>query len=258
MVTQKLKSWDVLQDHPIARTLDDTTKLALLCEYVDLRDELDGMPLGQFVLAYLGIDPVHQADPAGVAGPATGPVAVPAAADPGPAGPPPASNGAPPEAEVRPADMVGIRAVYRFPGRNILTDAAGIARDSGGVVAFTDVDGDPWSGVARDKVYPILPANYREIHVIPREAREIQGWLGGTPAADHPEGDLLRSLHVDFPDFPDRIVLAIVNGKRPYVDRFVQLPNNGFEDDQKPTTRLFGEHCFRVRGQYYVVKVVSP
>ena len=57
---------------------------------------------------------------------------------------------------------------------------------------------------------------------------------------------------------PDKIVLAIVNGKRPYVDRFVQLPDNGFEDDQKPTTRLFGEHCFWVRGKDYIVNVVSP
>ena len=73
-----------------------------------------------------------------------------------------------------------------------------------------------------------------------------------------PEGTVLRNLTVEFPDHPDKITFAIMNGKRPYVDRFVQLPDNGFEDDQKPTTRLFGEHCFRVRGKDYVVKVVTP
>jgi hypothetical protein len=91
-----------------------------------------------------------------------------------------------------------------------------------------------------------------------REAEEIEGWLAGKPSTTQPEGDLLRNLTIEFADFPDKIVLAVVNGKRPYVDRFVSLPEKNFEDDQKPTTRLFGEHCFRVRGKDYIVNVVSP
>jgi hypothetical protein len=38
----------------------------------------------------------------------------------------------------------------------------------------------------------------------------------------------------------------------------VAKAGGGFEDDQKPIRWLFGEHCFRVRGQDHVVKVVSP
>ena len=112
--------------------------------------------------------------------------------------------------------------------------------------------------MTRDQVYPIDPANYREIHVTRREAKEFEGWLAGTPSPSQPEGDLLRNLTVEFPNFPDKIVLAIVNGKRPFVDRFVSLPDNKFEDDQKPTKRLFGEHCFRVRNTDYIVKVMTP
>jgi hypothetical protein len=36
------------------------------------------------------------------------------------------------------------------------------------------------------------------------------------------------------------------------------LPDGGSEDDQKPTTRLFGEHCFRVRGKDFIVNVLTP
>jgi hypothetical protein len=154
--------------------------------------------------------------------------------------------------------MVGLRAVYRFPGRNVLTDEAGVVRDANGVVEFTDVDGEPWSNIDREKVSPIHPDNYLEIHVSPREAKEITGWLGGTPAKGQADGEVLRNLFIDFPAHPDRITFAIMNGKRPFVDRYVQLPENGFEDDQKPTTRLFGEHCFRVRGKDYVVEVLTP
>ena len=106
------------------------------------------------------------------------------------------------------------------------------------------------------KLYPIDPANYREIHVTRREAKEFEGWLAGKPSPSQPEGDLLRNLTVEFTEFPEKIVLAIVNGKRPFVDRFVKLPEKSSEDDQKPTTRLFGEHCFRVRGKDYVVNVL--
>ena len=98
----------------------------------------------------------------------------------------------------------------------------------------------------------------QEIHVTPREAKEIKGWLGGAPSKAHKEGELLRSMSVEFDHFPEKLVFAIMNGKRPYVDRFVQTSNNGFEDDQKPTTRLFGEHCFHLRGNNYVVTVVTP
>ena len=43
-VTEKVTAWDVLQDHPIAKTLDTETKLALLCEYIDLGEDLRECP----------------------------------------------------------------------------------------------------------------------------------------------------------------------------------------------------------------------
>jgi hypothetical protein len=243
MPTQKTKTWDVLQDHPIAAGLEPDAQLALLCEYVDLIDELEGMPLGEFIDSYFaGGDAAPEGAPDGAG---EGVEAEPSAKGDG--------------GEARPKSLVGLRVVYRFPGRNILSDEAGVISDSSGVVSFTDVDGEPWSNVARDKVHPIDPANYREIHISPREAKEIGGWLaGGKPVKGHDEGTVLRNLTVDFPGWPERIVFAIMNGRKPFVDRFVMLPNNGFEDDQKPTTRLFGEHCFRVRGEDHVVKVVTP
>jgi hypothetical protein len=246
MVTQKVSTWDLLQNHPVAGTLDAEARLALVCEYLDLVDELEGMSLTDFVTAYFTAE-------------AVAPDAEAAAPDRN--GEADADDGDGSKGDPRPTTMVGLRVVYRFPGRNVLSDATGVTRDSGGTVAFTDVDEEVWSNIARDKVYPIDPANYRELHITKREAKEINGWLAGTPAKDQPENGLLRSLFVEFPESPEfteRIAFAIVNGKKPYVDRFVQLPDNGFEDDQKPTTRLFGEHCFRVRSVDYVVKVVSP
>jgi hypothetical protein len=242
MGTGKVRAWDVLQDHPIARTLDTETRLALLCEYNDRGEDLQGMSLADFIVATLAPD-AGEMEP--------GPEVVNAE---------PSDDGdvAPDEVQAHPASLVGLRVVYRFPGQNVLFNGDGVTRDSGGTVAFVDVDGESWSNVTRDEVHPIDPANYREIHVTRREAKEIEGWLAGTPSPSQPEGDLLRNLTVEFPEFPEKIVLAIVNGKRPYVDRFVSLPEKGFEDDQKPTTRLFGEHCFRVRGRDYVVNVLCP
>jgi hypothetical protein len=244
MLTQKVRTWDVLQGHPIAQKLDTETQLALLCEFLDLYEDLQGMSLAEFINASFASDAAEtdEVEPED-ANDTTEP------SDHG--------DGDSPEIK-RPASMVGMRVVYRFPGRNVLSDANGVTRDSGGTVAFTDVDGEAWSNIRRDHVWPIDPANYREIHVMPREAKEIEGWLAGKPSTTQHDGDLLRNLTVEFAEHPDKIVLAVVNGKRPFVDRFVQLPENKFEDDQKPTRRLFGEHCFRVRGKDYVVNVVSP
>jgi hypothetical protein len=262
MVKQKVRTWDVLQSHPIAGKLDMDAQLALVCEYLDLYEELQGMPLADFVVAYFaptGNPPVQTEGKAEAAEENEEPE--------------PSDNGDgaraadeeeeedPEDAEnvVRPASMVGMRIVYRFPGQNILSDAAGVTADSGRTVSFTDVDGESWSNVRRDKTYPIKPENYFEIHVSPREAKEFKSWLaGGVPVKDHPEGAPIRNLAVEFPDHPDKITFVIMNGKRPYVDRFVQLPEKNFEDDQKPTTRLFGEHCFRVRKKDYIVNVVTP
>jgi hypothetical protein len=242
MVPEKVRAWGVLQAHPIAKTLDSETQLALLCEYIDLREDLQGMSLADFIVAALAPD-AGELEP--------GPEVV--NADPGDGG-----DAAPDEVQAHPASLVGLRVVYRFPGRNVLSNGDGVTRDSGGAVAFVDVDGEFWSNVTRDEVYPIDPANFREIHVTRREAEEIEGWLAGEPSPSQPEGDVLRNLTVEFPNHPEKIVLAVVNGQRPYVDRFVQLPGKNFEDDQKPTTRLFGEHCFRVRGKDYVVNVLCP
>jgi hypothetical protein len=244
VVTEKVRAWDVLQDHPIARTLDTETQLALVCEYIDLREDLQGMSLADFIGASHALDAGETDE--------VEPEAADDTTEPGDCG-----DGDSPEIE-RPASLVGHRVVYRLPGRNVLADEAGVTRDSGGTVAFTDVDGEAWSNVAREKVFVINPKNRREIHISRREAREIEGWLAGKPSTKQPEGDVLRSLTVEFANFPDKIVLAIVNGKPPYVDRFVLLPEQRFEDDQKPTTRLFGEHCFRVRGTDHIVNVVSP
>ena len=278
MVTPQVRTWDILQDHPIAKDLDNDARLALLCEYFDLYEELQGKSLVEFVDSYFADNAAVEPEPE--VKPEVKPKArtrAKAATKPEPevearadildraevdadevGEPSDYGDGAYSEFKAKPASMVGLRVVYRFPGRNVLSDANRVTRDSGGTVAFTDVDGESWSNVARERVYPIDPDNYREIHVMRREAEEIEGWLAGNPANDQPEGALLRSMAVEFTDFPEKITFAIMNGKRPYVDRFVALPNNGFEDDQKPTTRFFGEHCFRIHGMDYIVNVVSP
>jgi hypothetical protein len=254
MATQQTTTWEVLQNHPISKGLEADVQLALLCEYIDLRDELEGMSLSDYIDGYFataeGDAPEAEAE---------APAAAAAADEDEAAAAEPSANGDGTKADPRPASMVGLRAVYRFPGRNVLTNAAGITRDANGVVEFTDVDGEDWTNITRTKVFPIKPADYIEIHVMPREAKEITGWLeAGKPAKGHAEGELLRSLFHEFTGHPDRIAFAVMNGKRPFVDRFVSLPNNGFEDDQKPITRLLGEHCFRVRGKDYIVNVVTP
>ena len=55
-VTEKVKTWNVLQEHPIAKELDIETRLALLCEYIDLGEDLEGMPLTDFIMASLAPD----------------------------------------------------------------------------------------------------------------------------------------------------------------------------------------------------------
>jgi hypothetical protein len=245
------RSWDVLQSHPIAAKLEPDAQLALLCEYVDLYEDLQGMSLAEYLdCSFSGAD-------AGVEARADALDRAEVDAD---AEDDEEEEESPPRdgAQDRPKSLIGLRVVYKFPGRNVLSDEAGVTRDSDGTVAFVDVDGENWSNVSRAEVHPIDPANYREIHVMRREAKEIAGWLAGKPSTKQPEGDVLRNLTVEFAGFPDRIVLAVVNAKRPYVDRFVQLPENNFEDDQKPTTRLFGEHCFRVRGVDWIVNVMTP
>ena len=264
MATQKkVKAWDMLQAHPIAKALEDDAKLALACEVIDLYDSLQGMILADFVTAYFEADAKAAEEAAEVTEEATDEATEEATDEPAEEEEEqegePSANG---DGAERPQSMVGMRAVYRFVGRNVLTDEDGITKDSGGTVAFVDVEGQPWSNIRRDHVFPIDPKNYRVVHVSPREAKEINGWLeGGKPVKGEPEGKLLRSLFCEFPEHPEyteRCAFAVMNGKRPYIDRFVQKPNGGFEDDQKPVTWLFGEHCFRVRKKDYVVKVVTP
>jgi hypothetical protein len=253
-----LRTWDVITGHPIAQKLDTATQLARLCEYVDLHEYLEGMSLAEFLGASFASDAAKTDE--------VEPEAANDTTEPSDHG-----DGDSPEIK-RPACMLGVRVVYRFPGQNVLSDANGVTSDetpafthfgrvtsdSERTVSFTDVDGVAWPNVVRTKVFPIADDAYLEIHVLPREAKEIEGWLAGNPAKGQPEGTLLRSLFYEFTEHPDRIAFAIMNGKKPYVDRFVSLPEHGFEDDQKPTRRLFGEHCFRVRGKDYVVKVVTP
>jgi hypothetical protein len=258
-VTAKVRASDVLKDHPIAKTLDTETQLALVCEYLDLGDDLEGMSLSTFIDAYFTADDEVEARADALN---RSDVEADAAAededdatesDSNEKAPAPDADGEP-----RPASLIGLRVVYRFPGGNALANGVGVTRDSGGTVAFTDVEGEEWSNVDRDKVFPIDPKNYHVIHIMKREAREIEGWLSGKVAANQAEGEVLRNFKIEFGEFRETIILAVVNGKRVYVDRFVQLPEGGFEDDQKPTTRLFGEHCFRVHGVDHVVKVVTP
>src|SRR5262245_37964982 len=107
--------------------------------------------------------------------------------------------------------MVGMRVVYRFTERNVLSDEAGVTRDSGGTVAFTDVDGEEWSNIPRDNVFPIKDddEHYHEIHIIPREAKEFNAWLeGGKAVKGKAVGDVLRSLFVEFTGHPDKIAFA--------------------------------------------------
>ena len=55
-VTEKVRAGDVLHEHPGAKTFDTETKLALLCEYIDLRDDLEGMSLAKYIDAYIASD----------------------------------------------------------------------------------------------------------------------------------------------------------------------------------------------------------
>jgi hypothetical protein len=258
MLTQKVRTWDVLQGHPIAKECKADAQLALVCEYVDLYDDLQGMSLGDFIDSYFAAAAEAEA-------PAEATDEVEDEADEDMENTPSDYDD---DTVKRPKSMVGLRVVYRFVGRNVLSDGNGVTSDEtvGGItsdfdrtVAFTDVDGEEWPNVRRIYVHPVNPKNYREIHIAPREAKEIEGWLnGGKPVKGHPVGTVLRNMTVEFEEHPDRITFVVMNAKRPYVDRFVQKPNGGFEDDQKPTTRLFGEHCFRVRGKDWIVKVMTP
>jgi len=257
MAKQKVSTWDMLQTHPFAKDLDVETQLALMCEYVDRDEDLQEQTLSEFIDDYLAS--AGGSDPAEAAEADEEPEAddEPEAA--------PSNNGnvatAKAEPKPKPRNMQGMRVVYRTTDQNILSDEDGVAKDAGGVVAFTDVDGAPWSNVKRENVFPITldDKHYHEVHVQPREAKELTALLdGGKMSTKHKENDVVKHLDVVFPKHPDKIIIAVINGKRPYVDRFVQLPKDKFEDDQKPTTRLFGEHCFRVKGEDHIVKVVSP
>jgi hypothetical protein len=266
-LTQKAKTWDTIQNHPIAQKFDAETQLALVSEFIDLREDLQGMSLAEFIDSYFAADDGGAEAPAEAADEVE-PEAANDTTEPSDHG-----DGDSPEIK-RPASMVGMRVVHRSSvGIHILSDANGVTRDSDrtlrvacedgvtrdiGTVAFTGVDGEALSNVLRTEVYPVYPENYREIHIAPREAKEIEGWLAGNPAKNQPEGALLRCMFVEFQEHPDRIAFAIMNHKKPYVDRFVALPNYGFEDGHKPTRRLFGEHGFVVRGKAYIVNVVSP
>src|SRR6516165_5882575 len=56
MLTQKVKTWDVLQSHPIAKDLEVEEQLALLCEFLDLYEDLQGMSLAEFIDASFASD----------------------------------------------------------------------------------------------------------------------------------------------------------------------------------------------------------
>ena len=250
MPKQKTSTWDVIQGHPIAKDLGADAQLALLCEYLDLIDELEGLSLAEYIDGYFAEEPGGAPEAAAQDD---------AGADEGQEPEAEAEANGKPAAKERPKNMTGMRVVYKFPGRNILANADGVTRDSGGVVSFTDVDGEEWTNVSREKVHVIEPENHFEIHVTPREAKEFNAWLsGGKTVKGHADGEAMRNLKYEFTGHPDKVMLVIMNGKKPYVDRFVQKPDGGFEDDQKPTTRLFGEHCFRVQKVDYICNVVTP
>jgi hypothetical protein len=270
MRTPKVRTWDVLQGHPIAQKLDTKTQLAFVCEFLDLYEDPPGTSLSDYIDAYFanteGDAPAAAEAEADEEVEARADALDWAEVDEDDEDEPSANR----DGEPRPPSMVGMRVVYRTgAGRNILSDKNGVTSDEivGGfwgdsdrTVAFTDVDGEEWSNARRINVYPIKPENYRVIHLLPREARNAKKWLEGKkPVEGYEENAVLLNASVEFPDHPDKIKIVIINGKkRPYVDRFVEKPEGGFEDDQKPTERLMGEHCFRVKGQDYVVKVVSP
>jgi hypothetical protein len=142
----EVRTWDVLQGHPIAQKLETETQLALLCEFLDLYEDLQGtMSLAEFIDASIASDAAETDE--------VEPEAANDTTEPSDHG-----DGDSPEIE-RPASVVGLRIVYRFPGQHVLSDANGVTRDSGGTVAFTDVAGEVWSNVSQDKVYTIHPDN---------------------------------------------------------------------------------------------------
>jgi hypothetical protein len=281
MATETKTTWDLLDEDPLTRNLDAGTRLAVVCEYLDfLKQGVEGVDLSDFIREVLSPDEPEATapEPPAPEPPAPEPAAPTSVngaksrsrkakvAEPPPAASAPAAAPAP-AAPVAPAavpvgpdrgPLLGKRVVYRIPGNTILSDAAGVTAESYSTVAFTDVEGGPWTNVSKDKVAVIDPANTRVIRVAPREYREIEHWLAGHRDPSSNNNEVLRHFFVEFPMVGDRLVLAIVNDEKPYVDRYVHLSDKDYEDEQRPTSRLLGEHCFRRKGVDYIVRVESP
>lgn len=287
-----LTTWEQLDDHPVVQQLGPVTKLALVCEYVDFlqacrANDTEPLTLVDFIDGVLAPD--DEPEPRGVPEPlppappepspptapfaaaaaveAETPITVGAGPDPPPdrkprrRAPRPAAEDGPrptPVAGPRP-ELLGRRVVYRFPGNAVLSDEAGVTKESLDTVTFTDVDGATWSNIAKAWVTDVTDAERVAIHVAPREAREFARILDeGRSETGFAAGEVIRNLKYEFPESADQLVLAVVAGDPPYVDRFVRTGPNRSEDDQKPTRRIFGDHAFRRGGRDYIVSVVTP
>jgi hypothetical protein len=278
MATETKTTWDLLDEDPLTRNLDAGTRLAVVCEYLDfLKQGVEGVDLSDFIREVLSPDEPEATapEPPAPEPPAPEPAAPtpvngaksrsrkarvaepPSAASAPAAAPAPAAPAAAPVGPDR-GPLLGKRVVYRIPGNTILSDVAGVTAESYSTVAFTDVEGGPWTNVSKDKVAVIDPANTRVIRIAPREYREIEHWLAGHRDPSSNNNEVLRHFFVEFPMVGDRLVLAIVNDEKPYVDRYVHLSDKDYEDEQRPTSRLLGEHCFRRKGVDYIVRVESP
>ena len=203
MVTQKVRTWDTLQEHPIAKELDADTKLALLCEFIDLYDELQGMTLADFVDGYFAAEEQVERRPM----PQTRPRSKMKRTEESNNGDVVAAEAEDEDAEVpRPASMVGMRVVYRFPGRNVLSDEKASLATPAVPSHLHDVDGEPWSNVAREQGLPDQSRRYYHvIHVIPREAKEmIAGWLAARPRRISPRVRCSATCSSSLPTFPIR------------------------------------------------------
>jgi hypothetical protein len=263
METIARTTWELLGDHPVVEQLEPIARLALVCEYVDFLyacrvGDAEPLSLPAFIDGVLCPDDEPEPAPAPDPGPPPPPDKKPRKREPRPRT----------EDEARPVPatvvgsrtpLLGRRVVYRYPGNAILSNAAGVTRESLDTVEFTDVDDHEWTNISRDHVTDVTDAERLTIHVTPREAREFDRLLlRGEPEPGFANGEIIRNLKHEFPDSADQLILAVVAGEPPFVDRYVQTAPNRSEDDQKPTKRIFGEHVFHRRGKDYIVDVVTP
>jgi hypothetical protein len=263
METITRTTWEQLGDHPVVEQLEPIARLALVCEYVDFLQacrvsDTEPLSLLDFIDGVLAPDDEPAPEPEPEPEPEPPPDRKPRKREPRPRT----------EDESRPVPAVvvgsrtpllGRRVVYRYPGNAILSNAAGVTRESLDTVEFTDVDDSEWTNISRDHVTDVTDAERITIHVTPREAREFDRLLSqGTSEPGFANGEIIRNLKHEFPGSADQLILAIVAGDPPFVDRYVQTAPNRSEDDQKPTKRMFGEHVFHRRGKDYIVNVMTP